>query len=110
MIAAVEAHVGRDRRDEWQRRKRVERRLIRRARRELIRVLGGECVECGGTQDLQFDHTDGRDWHLRKRNRLQRLRLHWRDAERGLVRLLCRPCNSYDGRWRQIEGRYKDKN
>jgi hypothetical protein len=55
-------------------------------------ALGGECVACGGTQDLQFDHQDrglksfnlAKIW-LGKQDRLQ--------GELGKCQLLCKSCH-----------------
>lgn len=60
-------------------------------------VLGNECDECGETEDLHFDHPNGKTWQPRTMNRLQRIRRYWRDYEAGNLRLLCHDCNSEDG-------------
>jgi len=80
------------------------------ARAALVAEMGGKCVvehdgvPCGSTTMLEFDHTFPRDWHPRKKNRMQRLRLYRRDWLRGTCQLACHACNQANGKpkpWRR---------
>lgn len=64
-------------------------------RDELIKKLGGFCVLCGEDDPakMEFDHTHGRDWTPNKLSYRQRLTRYRREAEQGLIRLLCGTCN-----------------
>jgi hypothetical protein len=69
-----------------------------RLRAELIAYLGGKCVKCGTTDRLEFDHKGGdRDWEPTRVNQWTRMKLYWRDARAGKLRLLCKPHNASDG-------------
>lgn len=64
------------------------------ARREaLVEKLGGKCVFCGVTENLEFDHPNGRTWCCRDKARWTRIKLYEQEAERSEIRLLCRSCN-----------------
>lgn len=75
----------------------------RRTRTWLIAELGGKCVECGTTDELEFDHLTPRDWHPNKTSRWQRLRNYIKDWRRGIaegvprITLRCRSCNGRKG-------------
>lgn len=69
----------------------------RRRRQELIALLGGQCVDCGTTSDLEFDHTHPRDWEPRKLNRWHRMSRYWRDYLAGILTIRCRSCNARKG-------------
>ena len=66
----------------------------RRDRAALVKRLGGQCALCAETENLQFDHTEGRDWKLHRVNAFTRLRIYELEASNGLLRLLCISCNS----------------
>jgi 5-methylcytosine-specific restriction endonuclease McrA len=76
----------------WHRQQRAAR------RQALIAEMGGACVLCGATEDLEFDH-----WpapapcdHSRY-NSTHRL-AHYRNCwKTGGLRLLCRNCNAAQG-------------
>ena len=68
-------------------------RRTRERRAEAFNMLGGECVECGSTEDLQFDHRNRRRkefslatamWHVSRERFI---------AEVKKCRLLCTPCH-----------------
>lgn len=89
----------RDHQAEWRRRKlRVYNKACE-LREKLRAVLGGRCSnpKCRTTERLEFHHPEGRNWEPREKNLLQRMRLYWRDHDRGLLALLCSPCNGRDG-------------
>jgi 5-methylcytosine-specific restriction endonuclease McrA len=74
------------------------RQWYRRRRLELIAALGGACVECGSTDNLTFDHKDGRDWDIRAVHSTKRLRIYAEEIDEGLIQLLCLSCNSAKGK------------
>jgi 5-methylcytosine-specific restriction endonuclease McrA len=65
---------------------------------QLIADLGGVCVgfpgPCGTTEDLTFDHINGRDWDIRAVHSTKRLRIYVEEASQGKLQLLCRACNT----------------
>lgn len=63
----------------------------------LRKQLGGECVECGSTDDLQFDHIDGSDWQANTVEWSARISRYRREIAAGLIQLLCGPCNRQKG-------------
>jgi len=70
--------------------------LADRIRAQLFADLGPLCAECGidlTTTDWQVNHIYKRDWSPRKRSRYQRHLRYRKEAERGLVNLLCKRCN-----------------
>ena len=69
-----------------------------RVRTQLIEQLGGECVLCGRTWGLEFDHINGRDWSLTAVSSDHRICIYRREAKMGLLQILCRPCNSSKGK------------
>lgn len=72
-----------------------ERRRWRRAR--LIEMLGGECVRCGSTDELEFDHVDPETKLFAVGSDMSRA---WATlvAEALKCQLLCRPCHIEKGR------------
>ena len=70
-------------------------------RLDLIRQLGGKCVDCGtkGTEKnkLELDHIHGRDWEPRKKSRWMRLVIYRREAKEGLLAVRCARCNKKKG-------------
>lgn len=64
-----------------------------RLRAELIAKLGGKCVRCGATEEIEFDHIHGRDWEPRLHSQLQRLQVYAREIAAGKIQLLCGTCN-----------------
>jgi hypothetical protein len=67
-------------------------------RAALIAELGGECVDCGTKERLEFDHTAPREWDCKRPARWQRMRLYRREAAAGLIVLRCRSCNARKGK------------
>lgn len=65
-----------------------------RVKTRLIESLGGECWACGARVDLEIDHPNGRDWSVRRAGLTWRVSKYQREAKEGLVRVLCRECNS----------------
>lgn len=72
-------------------------RLAKKLKRELIRSLGGKCAHCSTKEDLAFDHIIGRNWDVSLYSKLDRLRRYRREAQNGLIQLLCRQCNARKG-------------
>ena len=70
----------------------LERTKERRA--ALVMKLGGRCIHCGATENLEFDHHSGRNWTIRDKSRWTRMSIYEREAARGRLRLLCRSCNA----------------
>ncbi len=72
-----------------------------RKRLELIERLGGKCVKCGATEDLEIDHIDGRTWDSKAYSQKGRVIRYWREFAEGLLQVLCGPCNKQKGgsRW-----------
>ncbi len=71
-------------------------RTIRRyheGRAELIMKMGGKCVQCGRTTDLQFHHLYRRLWRSNELSRWSRLAMHKREWAAGQLALACGPCN-----------------
>lgn len=68
-------------------------RLANAQRANLVKTLGGCCAECGSTDHLEIDHPYGRDWVPRRLTHYARIRRYIREAQEGLVRLLCKDCN-----------------
>jgi len=73
-------------------------------RNELIEKLGGRCVgvlrngkTCGTQWRLEFDHLQPRTWEPRRLSRWARMARYWREADAGLIQLLCRSCNARKG-------------
>ena len=66
------------------------------SRRELVRALGGRCVECGDAYmgNLEIDHVDGRDWVIREPSYPDRIARYWREYRAGVrLAVRCRRCN-----------------
>lgn len=72
------------------------------ARRRLVLELGGRCEFCGSTtiSDLEIDHKYGRTWTPREVSSSHRVSRYRSEARRGLLRVLCKSCNSRDGSYR----------
>ena len=66
-------------------------------RRELVKRLGGKCVDCGtkGTakNDLQIDHVNGRDYDVRKMDASWRIAVYEREEKEGKLAVRCKRCN-----------------
>lgn len=63
-------------------------------RAEMIAQLGGKCVWCGETRDLEFDHIQPRDYSARRLSWLQRINRYREEMKEGKIQLLCRSCNA----------------
>lgn len=69
-------------------------------RRELVKLLGGKCVDCGTTKDhkknpLEIDHPNGRDYDLRKMDQTWRVAVYFREYRNGVkLEVRCRRCNA----------------
>lgn len=73
------------------------------ARAILIAVLGGVCAWCGSDDHPEVDHVDGRDWVPRELSATARLQRYFAEFRAGVrLRVLCKRCNSKDGRRRQL--------
>jgi hypothetical protein len=73
--------------------------LVQRTRAVIFEMLGHQCAlaevdgeSCDGP--LEIDHPHGRDWQPRKVSSYNRNRRYLREAQDGLVRLLCRHHNA----------------
>ena len=68
-----------------------------RRRQILITALGGECVQCGSCDCLEFHHKEPRDWVASELSRWSRQTQYEIDWEHGLLELLCSDCNKRAG-------------
>lgn len=61
-----------------------------RIRKEIIDLLGGKCVECGTTENLEFDHIDRetKNFNIGRLTNVSREKLL---KELPLCQLLCKP-------------------
>ena len=60
--------------------------------KNLIQKLGGRCamIDCAEPyKNLEIDHIDGRDWDLTKFSQMGRVRKYEKEAELGLLQVLC---------------------
>ena len=64
-------------------------------RAKLIEQLGGRCTLCPSADPevLEFDHIRGRSYNPNQLSYSSRMKRYEREAEAGLLRLLCGPCN-----------------
>jgi 5-methylcytosine-specific restriction endonuclease McrA len=68
-------------------------------RRDLIKRLGGKCVDCGtkGTKGngLEVDHPNGRTYNVRKMDASWRVYTYLREEREGVkLEVRCRRCNA----------------
>lgn len=65
-------------------------------RGKLFEALGPACAECGCSLDgipWEVNHIYRREWQPRKLSKYRRNLRYWREAQEGLVNLMCRECN-----------------
>lgn len=66
----------------------------RQRRKELVERLGGECVECGAINDLQFHHVNPEEGNETGMGGWNHLYAIEEDLENGVeIELLCRECH-----------------
>lgn len=65
-----------------------------RKKEAMIKALGGVCVQCGATDELQFNHIYERFWTPREVNSIDRLKQYQAEIDQGKINLLCRDCNA----------------
>jgi len=75
-----------------------QREWMAKRRRKALALLGGKCVRCGSTEDLEFDHIDPTTKDHRLRGRLRQgfpWSWSWTRilAELDKCQLLCEPCH-----------------
>ena len=71
--------------------------LAERLRARLFELLGPFCAECGCDlrgKPWEVNHIRPRAWMPRKLCRYRRNLRYWREAQEGLVNLLCKECNA----------------
>ncbi len=68
-----------------------------RKRLELVKLLGGECRQCGSKGDLQIDHINGKSWTANKVGSDTRVCRYMREMKEGKLQVLCGDCNSKKG-------------
>ena len=66
-------------------------------RRILIAAMGGECMDCGSTENLEFHHTEPRQWVASQEKYDRRQTLYEEDWDKGVLELLCGACNKKHG-------------
>ena len=71
----------------------------RQKRALLVERLGGRCVSCGATSELEFDHINpgSREYVARHREWSWRISTVSREVKAGLIQLLCSECNKRKG-------------
>lgn len=65
----------------------------RRKRAALLVQLGNKCTDCGTVEGLEFEHPQGRDWVVNMFSSSARMARYQREADAGLLSLLCGACN-----------------
>ncbi len=63
-----------------------------RQRAQVVAALGGSCVRCGSTDQLELDHKDPSLKELEYGKRFSAARPKW-DSEVAKAQLLCKPCH-----------------
>ena len=79
-------------------------------RAELIKAMGGRCLNCGNRTpaDLEFHHPFGRPYNPSDWSRWRRIIQYRRDWENGLLELRCITCNrGHDGKGTRPQARRK---
>jgi 5-methylcytosine-specific restriction endonuclease McrA len=73
-----------------------QREWAKRARRVLLRELGGKCLDCGNEEesDLEFDHIEPATWDRSKVEFSARISRYRREAKEGKLAVRCRSCNA----------------
>lgn len=74
-----------------------QRAWARRVRAQLIEQLGGKCVDCGATEELEFDHLVPRRWVCRHKDPSWRMSLIRAEIAAGEIALRCAECNKRKG-------------
>ena len=69
------------------------RRFVVLGRARLIKEMGSKCVRCGARSDLQFHHTNPRQWVSAKVSQWVRLARQKREYQAGFLVLACGLCN-----------------
>jgi hypothetical protein len=64
----------------------------RERRRQAIEYLGGKCVKCGSTDDLQFDHVDPKTKAVEISKSTLKKEVFWAEVKK--CQLLCGKCHS----------------
>lgn len=82
----------------------------------MVAELGGVCgagcdpeLGCGGTEDLQLHHKNGKTWTANKVGPLRRMYLLCVDFLLGRLGVLCRTCNQVDGAKKQTWYKWRKK-
>lgn len=68
-------------------------------RHELVKRLGGKCIDCGSTGSvkypLEIDHPDGRGYDVRKMDPSWRIAQYLKEERAGVkLEVRCRRCNA----------------
>lgn len=69
-----------------------------RAKAKLIADLGGKCVMCETTENLEIDHIYRREWSICGTEFSWRISKYRKEAKAKLLQLLCGSCNKFRGR------------
>jgi len=77
---------------------------------KLVIELGGQCVNCGSTENLEIDHKKPRQWRLEAVEMGRRVSRYVREAREGLVQVLCSECNKLKGDREDREERLSNGN
>jgi len=68
--------------------------IINKQRAALIELMGGTCISCGSSEDLEFHHPNGKNWRSKDLSQFQRMRKYEEDASNGELELLCDACHN----------------
>ena len=71
-----------------------------------VNLLGGQCVQCGATERLQFDHIDPRDKRFEIADRLAQYAWPRLMVELSKCQLLCERCHIAKGKADTDAGRH----
>ena len=71
-----------------------------------VKMLGGQCVECGATERLQFDHIDPRHKSFEIADRLAQYAWPRIMVELAKCQLLCERCHIEKGKADTVAGRH----
>jgi hypothetical protein len=75
----------------------MQKEWARRARRELMTLLGNVCAQCGTSENLEFDCISPRGHRHHRGDASQRMCFYRRQFRDGNLQVLCTVCNARKG-------------